>query len=285
MADLIFVRGLLLRTIIGVNKDERHHLQDVVIDITVETDTHTAARTDDVRHAVNYRTITKEVVALVQGSSFYLVERLAEEIAGICLAQPRALAATVHVAKPGAVRFARSVGVQIRRERACPPERHWIYLLLGANIEPVANLQRAVVELADAVDLIALSPVYETAPHSTSDQPAFLNAACLVETTLDGVALKRKILSPIEERLGRVRTEDPNAARTIDLDLAIVGRGSISAPVGDVIDPTIFTLAHAMVPLADLAPSLVPKGHSHSLQDIASRLDRAGIYPRSDVRL
>lgn len=285
MPDLVVIRGLLLRTIIGVNDDERRNLQDVVIDITVETDTHTAGRTDDVRHAVNYRTIVKEVVGLVQASSFFLVERLAEEIARICLARPRALAATVRVTKPGAVRFAQSVGVEIRRERVCPPDRHWIYLLLGSNIEPMANLQRAAVEIANGVDLVAFSPVYETAPVGNADQPPFLNAAALVETHHDAASLKQVVLRPIEERLGRVRTADPNAPRAVDLDVVLVGGGSLSQPLGELLDPSIVGLAHALVPLADLAPTLVPGGQTAPLQALASHLDRNAIQPRPDVRL
>ncbi len=285
MPDLIVIRGLLLRTIIGVNDKERHNLQDVVIDITVETDTHTAGRTDDVRHAVNYRTITKEVISLVQASSFFLVERLAEEIARVCLAQPRALAATVSVAKPGAVRFARTVGVEIRRERVCPPDRHWIYLLLGANIDPVASLQRAAVEIANAVDLVAFSPVYETAPVGDPDQPPFLNAAALVETSTGPDTLKEQILRPIEQRLGRVRTADPNGPRTIDLDIVLMGGGSLSQPWGQLLDPSVVDAAHALVPLADLAPTLVPHGHSASLRAMATRLAGNTVKPRPDVCL
>ena len=285
MPDLVVIRGLLLRTIIGVNDEERHNLQDVVIDITVEADTHTAGRTDDVRHAVNYRTITKEVVSLVQASSYFLVERLAEEIARVCLAQPRALAATVHVAKPGAVRFARSVGVEIRRERVCPPDRHWIYVLLGANIDPVANLQRAAVEIANGVDLVSISPVYETAPVGNVNQPPFLNAAALVETSAGPDTLKEQILRPIEQRLGRVRTADPNGPRTIDLDIVLMGGGSLSRPWGQLLDPSVVESAHSLVPLADLAPTLVPQGHAVSLQAAAVQLGNDTVKPRPDVCL
>jgi len=283
--DLVVIRGLLLRTIIGVNDEERHNLQDVVIDITVETDTHTAGRTDDVRHAVNYRTITKEVVSLVQASSYFLVERLAEEIARVCLAQPRALAATVQVAKPGAVRFARSVGVEIRRERVCPPDRHWIYVLLGANIDPVANLQRAAVEIASGVDLVSISPVYETAPVGNVNQPPFLNAAALVETSAGPDTLKEQILRPIEQRLGRVRTADPNGPRTIDLDIVLMGGGSLSRPWGQLLDPSVVESAHSLVPLADLAPTLVPRGRAVSLQAAAVQLGNDTVKPRPDVCL
>ncbi|MGC9359118.1 MAG: 2-amino-4-hydroxy-6-hydroxymethyldihydropteridine diphosphokinase [Anaerolineae bacterium] len=285
MGDLILVRDLLLRTIIGINEDERHKLQDVVIDITVETDTHTAGRTDDVRHAVNYRTITKQVVSLVQDSRFFLVEKLAEEIARICLTQPRARSATVHVAKPGAVRFARSVGVEIHRERVCPPDRRWCYLLLGSNLAPVRNLQRAVEMLGTRANIVGLSPVYETDPVGTTEQPTFLNAVCRVETELDDATLRQEILRPIEQELGRGRTTDPNGPRAIDLDLVVVGQGSISAPTGRLIDPRVLGEPHAMVPLADLAPSLVLHGQSACMQQMAASLDRTGIRPRPDIRL
>ncbi|MCD6302181.1 MAG: 2-amino-4-hydroxy-6-hydroxymethyldihydropteridine diphosphokinase [Anaerolineae bacterium] len=201
------------------------------------------------RHAVNYRTITKQVVDLAQESSLYLVERLAEEIACIYLAQSRARSATVHVAKPGAVRFTGCVGVEIHRERVCPPDYRWSYLLLGSNVDPIRNLQQAVEELAKQVNLVDLSPPYETAPIGPTNQLAFPNAACRVETVLDEITLKNQVLRPIEQRLGRVRTADPNGPRAINLGLALVGQGSISAPVGRLVDTDIFATAHVVVPL------------------------------------
>jgi FolB domain-containing protein len=65
--------------------------------------------------AVNYRTITKRVIKLVEESQFYLVEKMAAEIAAICLEDPRVEEVSVRVEKPGALRFARSVGVEIHR--------------------------------------------------------------------------------------------------------------------------------------------------------------------------
>ena len=64
---------------------------------------------------MDYRAVTKEIIALVEGSAFYLVEKLAEEIAKICLQDPRVAVARVRVEKPGAVRFSRSVGVEVER--------------------------------------------------------------------------------------------------------------------------------------------------------------------------
>jgi FolB domain-containing protein len=117
VSDLILIRDLLLRAIIGINPEERRNRQDVRINVTLYADTRAAGLSDDIADAVNYRTITKRVIALVEGSQFYLVEKMASEIAAICLEDPRVERARVRVEKPGALRFARSVGVEIERGR------------------------------------------------------------------------------------------------------------------------------------------------------------------------
>ena len=114
--DLIHIKDLLLRTIIGINDDERRNKQDVLINITLYAD-HTAAASDDINDTVNYRTITKETVKLVENSQFFLVEKMALEIVKICLADLRVARAVVTVEKPGAIRFARSVGVTVDRKQ------------------------------------------------------------------------------------------------------------------------------------------------------------------------
>ena len=89
-----------------------------MINIVLCADTRAAGASDDIDDAVNYRTITKRVIRLVEESQFCLVEKLAAEIAAICLQDPRVESASVRVEKPGALRFARSVGVEIHRTRA-----------------------------------------------------------------------------------------------------------------------------------------------------------------------
>ncbi len=118
MSDEIRINGLFLRTIIGINDDEREHKQDVCINLALTVDTRPAARSDEIDDAVNYRTITKDVIDLVENSKFFLVERMAEEIARLCLSDPRVEGVQVSIEKPAAVRFARSVGVSIQRSRA-----------------------------------------------------------------------------------------------------------------------------------------------------------------------
>ena len=118
MKDQIKIKDLLLRTIIGINDEERRNRQDVLINITMFADTRAAGVSDDIADAVNYRTIAKRVIQLVEGSQFYLVEKMAAEIADICLQNPRVERAQVSVEKPGALRFARSVGVTIERQKS-----------------------------------------------------------------------------------------------------------------------------------------------------------------------
>ena len=117
MTDRILIKDLFLRTIIGINEEERTDRQDVLINLVVETDTRPAGQSDNIDEAVNYRTLTKEIIQLVENSRFLLVERLAEEIARVCLADSRVERVSVTVEKPQALRFARSVGVSIERSR------------------------------------------------------------------------------------------------------------------------------------------------------------------------
>lgn len=117
MTDRILIKDLLLRTIIGINDDERVERQDVLINLELETDVRPAGLSDDINDAVNYRTLTKQIIDLVENSRFFLVERMAEEIARLCLADERVGRVRVTVEKPTALRFARSVGVAIERSR------------------------------------------------------------------------------------------------------------------------------------------------------------------------
>ena len=118
MTDQIQIKDLFLRAIIGINEEERSNRQDILINIVLYADTRAAGASDDISDAVNYRTITKRLIKLVEESEFYLVEKMAAGIAAICLEDPRVEEVSVRVEKPGALRFARSVGVEIRRTRS-----------------------------------------------------------------------------------------------------------------------------------------------------------------------
>jgi D-erythro-7,8-dihydroneopterin triphosphate epimerase len=117
MPDFIEIEDLLIRAIVGVNPDERENRQDVLITVRLEADLRPAARTDSIDDAINYKSIKKSIIAFVEQSSFQLVETLAEEIAQICLKDSRVQRVRVHLRKPGALRFARTVGVCIERDQ------------------------------------------------------------------------------------------------------------------------------------------------------------------------
>lgn len=116
--DQVVIRDLHVRGIIGINPDERKNRQDILINIVMEVDTRAAAESDSIDDAVNYRSVAKAVIAHVESREPLLVERLAQEIADICFATDSRVQGTgVTVEKPGAVRFARSVGITIHRTR------------------------------------------------------------------------------------------------------------------------------------------------------------------------
>ena len=116
--DRIFIRDLLVRGILGINDWEREQPQDILLNLTLFTDLRRAGFSDDIADTVNYRTVTKGILAMVEESTRYTVEALAADIADLCLREQGIVRVRVRVEKPGALRFARSVGVEIERERS-----------------------------------------------------------------------------------------------------------------------------------------------------------------------
>jgi GTP cyclohydrolase I len=159
------------------------------------------------------------------------------------------------------------------------------FVILGSNIEGERNMREAVRRLSLHCRLVAVSPVYETAPVGKTDQPDFLNAAALIETDLAAAELKVQVLRVIEAELGRVRTEDKNAPRTIDLDIAIFVAWELETGAQRVWDPDILRYAHVAVPLADIAPHVRHPVTGQTLQEVAQSLPRTGLVSRPDIEL
>jgi FolB domain-containing protein len=113
--DLIEIDRLALRTVIGCRDEERRDRSDVLIDLTIATDTRPAAGSDDLADAWNYRTPTKAIIAHVETSAYRTVEAFAEAIARIVVVGHAAPWARVRLHKPGALRFCDSVGLVIER--------------------------------------------------------------------------------------------------------------------------------------------------------------------------
>lgn len=116
--DRIHIKDLSVSGILGIKPDERVNEQEILVNATLWADTRAAARSDDIDDAVNYRTITKAMIAHIREGKPMLVERLVAELVQICFdTDPRVAEVELSVEKPGALRHARSVGITIRRRR------------------------------------------------------------------------------------------------------------------------------------------------------------------------
>jgi dihydroneopterin aldolase len=113
--DKVLIQNLRVQGILGVNDWERSTIREIIVNITLFTDTRPAGLSDDIADCIDYSQVAKEIRALVEGARRFTVEALAEDIAGACLSKPGVRKVVVRVEKPGAVKGAESVGVEIER--------------------------------------------------------------------------------------------------------------------------------------------------------------------------
>jgi 2-amino-4-hydroxy-6-hydroxymethyldihydropteridine diphosphokinase len=139
---------------------------------------------------------------------------------------------------------------------------HQACLLLGSNIEPEVNIPKAMDLLQEKVTVLKVSSVWESASVNCC-YPDFLNMAAAVSTGLGASELKGQILRPLEAQMGRVRTEDKNASRKIDIDIILFD--------GKVVDPDLWKHVHRAEPVAELFPDII-SASGERLKDIARRL-------------
>lgn len=116
--DKIYIKDLSLRCIVGVSPDERTKKQEVIINVVIHADLSRACDSDAIEDTVDYKRISKEILATVESSSYYLIERIAQVVADICFADARVQNAKVTVEKPGALRFAKAPAVTIYRQKS-----------------------------------------------------------------------------------------------------------------------------------------------------------------------
>lgn len=152
-----------------------------------------------------------------------------------------------------------------------------VVVTLGSNIDKERNLPEAVRLLARAADMRAVSPIYETAAAGAPDQPHFYNAAVLLETDETAAALKDGLLAGIERALGRERTADKYAPRTIDLDIALYDDAIFDYTPADgrprhVPDPDLLRFPHCALPVADLLPDMPHPETGEPLRALAARV-------------
>ena len=115
--DKVFIRDLKVRGILGIHDWERVAPREIIINVTMFTDTRPAAASDDIADCVDYSATAKQIRAHAESAARMTVEALANDIARVCLENPKVRKAIVRVDKPGAVPDAASVGVEVERER------------------------------------------------------------------------------------------------------------------------------------------------------------------------
>ena len=113
----IRIKDLRLRTYVGIKEEEINNRQDVVINVRLEYDASQAIRDNDIEAALNYRTITKNIIAHVEGNRFALLERMTREVLDIVMTPDAVLKARVEIDKPHALRFSDSVSVSLSDTR------------------------------------------------------------------------------------------------------------------------------------------------------------------------
>ncbi len=112
-AAIINIENLRLRTIIGFNDWERKKKQDVIINVEMKVDVAEAVQKDSIDNSVDYKIISKRIIAEVEQSNYFLLESLAYFILNIVLNERKIIHAKVRVDKPHAIRYAGSIAVTV----------------------------------------------------------------------------------------------------------------------------------------------------------------------------
>ena len=134
---------------------------------------------------------------------------------------------------------------------------------IGSNINPEDNLQQAMDKLSEQVSIKQLASIWQT-PAVGSDGPDYLNSAVLIESFLNLDHLKNHLLSGIEHAQGRLRSDDKNSDRTIDLDILMYD--------GACLDDDLWNQAHVAVPAAEIFPDCTNPQSGETLRQAALRL-------------
>ncbi len=138
-----------------------------------------------------------------------------------------------------------------------------VVILLGSNINPAENIRRGAIELCKQIPVLRSSSVWLT-PAIGASGPDFYNAAVLCETDQTADYLKFNLLRPIEEKLGRVRTSNKFAPRTLDLDVIMSG--------SSVLEPRLWETAFMLLPVSELIPDFSHPTSGESLSVLAKKM-------------
>jgi 2-amino-4-hydroxy-6-hydroxymethyldihydropteridine diphosphokinase len=153
---------------------------------------------------------------------------------------------------------------------------HQAIIGIGSNISPSENLRSALYLLSHLVSIEAVAEIWKTRSIG-SPGPDFLNTAVLISTGYSDVQLRNEVLRPIENLLGRERTQDPNAPRTIDLDILIFD--------GEQFDEQLWLYAHTAVPVAELVPEFIDPKTGNQAAEISEALSQSSGIEKTALNL
>ncbi|TGZ85037.1 Dihydropteroate synthase [Ascodesmis nigricans] len=252
--DVVYIRDLHLRCIIGINPWEMEFEQQVLVNLTLfqplEKD---------------FREIALHVEKYVEKSNFLTLEAFVTNVAREIVVNCGVEKVTVRAEKPRALTFAAAPGVEVTRnrsfflgegEKADWASQQGIYLAIGGNVgDRWKNINDAMTELSRrGVKVLRTSSLYESEPMYVTDQPKFLNGVCQVETKLPPNELLTVVKS-IEDDLGRIKTIE-NGPRPIDLDILLYNDAIITTEKLTIPHASMLERRFVLEPLTEIAPSL-----------------------------
>ncbi|MEM4086244.1 MAG: 2-amino-4-hydroxy-6-hydroxymethyldihydropteridine diphosphokinase [Saccharolobus sp.] len=273
----IIIEDLKVGTIIGVNPNERVDKQEVSIDLEIWCDLQEGVKTDKIVDTIDYKIIKKEILSYVENSSYNLLETLAYKICKVVLQDNRIKKVKVRVNKPGALSYAKNVAIELSMKRKNNLAK--AYIGIGSNIEPEDNVRKSLIYLRDKFKVTKISTVYLTKA-IPPNQPDYYNCVVEIKTNLDPFYIKY-VLRKIEEKLGRVRSENKYMPRTIDLDLLLYGNLVINSDELIIPNPEILR-PFVIIPLYELNEDLVIPNINKSLKEIIKSVNGDDMKPLND---
>jgi 2-amino-4-hydroxy-6-hydroxymethyldihydropteridine diphosphokinase len=252
--DKIFLEDLQIDTVIGIYDWEREIRQLISLDLEMVSDISRAARSDRVDDTLDYKQVAKRLIRYVSNSRFELIETLIERVAQLILYEFEVAEVKVRLHKPGAVRYSKTVGIEITRHRQ-PTTMQDIYISAGSNMEAETRIRSALAMLENEFGTLRCSTVYKN-PAVGFAGTDFLNLVIGCRSALPVLEIVNR-LDWIEKAHGRDRRLPKFSPRTLDLDLLLYGDAVLEQEPYKIPRADILDYAFVLGPLAELAPELL----------------------------
>lgn len=247
--DIVEINGLSFSAIIGIFDWERKNKQRIIINLKMQSHTALPALTQNIADAVDYKTVSEQLIQKIQTEQYQLLETLCEECTEWIQHQFDVGWILFSAYKPDALNQVEQVGIQIERGEILPKRRVW--LSLGSNIERQKHIKKALFGLKKLFGTLVISPIYESEAVGFEGQP-FLNLVVGIKTDLPLLQIE-KSLKILEKINGRIRTSEKFAPRTLDIDILTWGDEIISQDKLILPKDEILKYAFVLKPLADVA--------------------------------